>query len=249
VILSGMAGSTIGWHEAPYLECPVTAQSIIESRTQFSAGGLEFSIVGGLKVVNPLAAPDLMRGEELQLLGWMFSQDARGAAEQLVVLPGTHNKWALVKQGRVETFITALTGELFHLLQNHSVLIASSEDRGFSADEFIRGVTASQALGSGQLLHALFSTRSRQVLGELPERDASSYLSGLLVGSDVVGATVLFRERIPGDAAVTLIGETALSHCYQLALQHLGITVELCDAAQIAIAGYEAIYTNLYTDS
>ena len=87
----------------------------------------------------------------------------------------------------------------------------------------MQGVRAICKVGGEQLLHAIFATRSRQVLGELPERDASSYLSGLLVGSDVVGATALMRERIEDIAAVTLIGDSALSHCYRLALDHLGI--------------------------
>jgi 2-dehydro-3-deoxygalactonokinase len=246
VILSGMVGSTIGWREAPYLECPVTAEQIIAGRTQFTAGGLEFSIIAGLKVNNPLGLPDLLRGEELQLLGWMRSGSAPQAAEQLVALPGTHNKWALVKNGRVETFVTALTGELFSLLQNHSVLIARPEVGSFSKDAFMQGVEAIGKLSGGRLLHAIFSTRSRQVLGELSERDASSYLSGLLVGSDVAGATELFGERISNTATVTLIGDSALSHCYQLALAHVGVKVETCDTAQIAIAGYEAIYRSLY---
>jgi 2-dehydro-3-deoxygalactonokinase len=244
VILSGMVGSNIGWQAAPYIDCPASAEQIVSGRTGFNARGIEFSIISGLKTTNPLGTPDLMRGEELQLLGWM-----RAAADiqppQLIVLPGTHNKWALVQGGKIETFVTALTGELYSLLQNYSVLIADAESVGFSDEVFMQGVEVATTLKSGQLLQALFATRSRQVLGELSEVHASSYLSGLLIGSDVVGSLALMEKQMDGITSVELIGDSALSRCYQLALESVGVKTELRDATQIALSGYQAVYEAL----
>jgi len=249
VILSGMVGSNIGWQAAPYIDCPASAEQIVSGRTVFNARGIEFSIISGLKTLNPLGTPDLMRGEELQLLGWMRVAGLKQPTAQLVVLPGTHNKWVLVKGGKIETFVTALTGELYSLLQNNSVLIANPESADFSADIFLQGVTVATTLESGQLLQALFATRSRQVLGELSESHASSYLSGLLIGSDVVGSLALMEKlmekQMDGIASVDLIGDSALSRCYQLALESVGIKAELRDATQIAISGYLAVYEAL----
>ena len=259
VILSGMVGSNIGWHAAPYIDCPASAKQIVAGRTAFNARGIEFSIISGLRTTNPLGTPDLMRGEELQLLGWMGAVDGpenTHKSAQLVVLPGTHNKWALVRGGKIETFVTALTGELYSLLQNHSVLIANAESADFSDDIFMQGVKLATTLESGQLLQALFATRSRQVLGELSELHASSYLSGLLIGSDVVGSLALMEKKIVGKqivdkqiaaiSSIVLIGDSALSRCYQLALESVGIKAELRDATEIAVSGYEAIYRALY---
>ena len=259
VILSGMVGSNIGWHAAPYIDCPASAKQIVAGRTAFNARGIEFSIISGLRTTNPLGTPDLMRGEELQLLGWMGAVDGpenTHKSAQLVVLPGTHNKWALVRGGKIETFVTALTGELYSLLQNHSVLIANAESADFSDDIFMQGVKLATTLESGQLLQALFATRSRQVLGELSELHASSYLSGLLIGSDVVGSLALMEKKIVGKqivdkqiaaiSSIVLIGDSALSRCYQLALESVGIKAELRDATEIAVSGYEAIYQALY---
>ena len=249
VILSGMVGSNIGWHPAPYIDCPASAEQIVSGRTVFKARGIEFSIISGLRTINPLGTPDLMRGEELQLLGWMggtLDIEAETETAQLVVLPGTHNKWALVRGGKIETFVTALTGELYSLLQNHSVLIANAESADFSDEVFMQGVKVATTLESGQLLQALFATRSRQVLGELSELHASSYLSGLLIGSDMVGSLALMEKQMGVISSVDLIGDSVLSRCYQLALQSVGIKAELRDAAQIAISGYEAIYEALY---
>ena len=259
VILSGMVGSNIGWHAVPYIDCPASAKQIVAGRTAFNARGIEFSIISGLRTTNPLGTPDLMRGEELQLLGWMGAVDGPEntlKSAQLVVLPGTHNKWALVRGGKIETFVTALTGELYSLLQNHSVLIANAESADFSDDIFMQGVKLATTLESGQLLQALFATRSRQVLGELSELHASSYLSGLLIGSDVVGSLALMEKKIVGKqivdkqiaaiSSIVLIGDSALSRCYQLALESVGIKAELRDATEIAVSGYEAIYRALY---
>ena len=249
VILSGMVGSNIGWQAAPYTDCPASAEQIVNGRTAFNARGIAFSIISGLRTINPLGTADLMRGEELQLLGWMGSDAAaksESKAAQLVALPGTHNKWALVQGGKIETFVTALTGELYSLLQNHSVLIASAESADFSADIFVQGVKVATTLESGQLLQALFATRSRQVLGELSELHASSYLSGLLIGSDVVGSLALMEKQMGAISSVDLIGDSALSRCYQLALESVGIKAEISDATEIAMNGYEAIYRALY---
>ncbi len=259
MILSGMVGSNIGWHAVPYIDCPASAKQIVAGRTAFNARGIEFSIISGLRTTNPLGTPDLMRGEELQLLGWMGAVDGPEntlKSAQLVVLPGTHNKWALVRGGKIETFVTALTGELYSLLQNHSVLIANTESADFSDDIFMQGVKLATTLESGQLLQALFATRSRQVLGELSELHASSYLSGLLIGSDVVGSLALMEKKIVDKqivdkqiaaiSSIVVIGDSALSRCYQLAMESVGIKAELRDATEIAVSGYEAIYQALY---
>ena len=120
----------------------------------------------------------------------------------------------------------------------------------------MQGVKLATTLESGQLLQALFATRSRQVLGELSELHASSYLSGLLIGSDVVGSLALMEKKIVGKqivdkqiaaiSSIVLIGDSALSRCYQLALESVGIKAELRDATEIAVSGYEAIYRALY---
>ena len=244
VLLSGAVGSTVGWRDAPYLDCPVGPEQIIAGRTVFEARGLEFLIVSGLKTQGALGAPDLMRGEELQLLGWMRLQN-KPVTEQVIILPGTHNKWVLVKNDQVETFATALTGELFSLLENHSILITEPQEEAFSADWFMQGVELAKRLQSGQLLQALFTARSRQVALDLPTQQARSYLSDLLVGSDIVGFIGLFNDQVAQLNKVVLIGDSTLSNAYQLALKAFAIEAQICDSTEIAIAGYQAIHESL----
>ena len=239
VILSGMVGSTIGWREAPYVACPASADQIAGRQLRIDARGRPIVIGAGLRCRNPFGNPDVMRGEELQLLGWM-GQGAREGTH-LIALPGTHNKWVVTQGDRVVTFLTSLSGELFALLKSHSVLLQGGE-AGFSESAFREALAVAKETS---LLHALFSTRSRQVLGELAAADARSYLSGLLIGADVSAATLLFRSQYPALEHVHLIGEERLCSEYRIALEDHGWACTVHDPTSTAIAGYEMVYRRL----
>ncbi len=244
VILSGAVGSNIGWHEVTYLDCPASPEQISNGTTKFTVRGLDIWILSGLKTRTGLSAPDIMRGEELQLLGLMLDREEH--SEQIVVLPGTHNKWALVAEGQVQTFVTAFTGELYSLLEKHSILITQPLADNFSADYFMQGVELSRTLQAGQLLNALFTVRSRQIEGTLDAEHGASYLSGLLVGSDIVGSLGLLKNGTDSVDKIVLIGDSILVQAYQLALESMNIESRICDSNQIAICGYQAIYKTLY---
>ena len=147
--------------------------------------------------------------------------------------------------GTIETFLTAFTGELFALLRSNSILISDDVPLSFNQEVFMTGIKTIENLGEADLLHALFSTRSKQVLGEMASSDALSYLSGLIVGADVDRATKLFDKHY-GKMPVTVIGEPALTDRYLLALKHFGLTASGCDPAEIAISGFDTIYQHIY---
>ena len=249
VILAGMVGSTIGWQETPYQLCPLALDQIISKRQVLRVRGLEISIIAGLRTENPLGVPDVMRGEELQLLGWSMQTQLTSTTPQLVAMPGTHNKWALLEAGVVSNFLSSLSGELFALLQQHSVLLAGADTAEFDEAEFVAGVETVRGLGHAQLIHALFGTRSRQVTGDLASHAAASYLSGLIIASDVVGAVATFQQmNWPGDT-VHLIGEQQLCEAYALALRQLNVTAQWHNPQDIALAGFAAIYHHYYSGS
>ncbi len=240
VVLSGMVGSTIGWKEAPYLACPINERQIASGRLSFTARGTEFSILAGLRTTNPLSAPDVMRGEELQLLGWMRTNDA-SSGTHLFALPGTHNKWALCQEGQITNFLTAFTGELFALLRNHSILITKQNSFSFNENAFREGLGAIKNLGNAHLIHALFATRAKQVLGEIAGEDGMSYLSGLIIGADVQGALNTFSDF----QRIIVIGDPTLAQHYQLTLNYFGHDSQSCDPSEIASAGYETVYNEI----
>ena len=249
VILSGTVGSNIGWHTVPYLDCPTGPEQIARATNRFNARELDLWILSGLKTRTALQTPDVMRGEELQLLGWMLNEKQTDKnTEQIVVLPGTHNKWVLVKNGRVDSFVTAFTGELYSMLEQHSILLTQPIADNFSERFFMQGVELAKTLGSGQLLNALFASRSRQITGELAAQDAASYLSGLLVASDIIGSMELLIENPAQSPELVIIGDETLSYAYRLALGSLGIEARICDSTQIALSGYQAVYQSLIRD-
>lgn len=213
VILSGMIGSRQGWKEAPYATCPAGADDIVAALAKIDHAGGTISLVPGLSTEND-AMPDVMRGEETQIFGALALSGRDGG---LFLLPGTHSKWAAVRRGRIVSFRTFMTGEVFSALKDHTILGRLMRDAAPDPSAFARGVREGAALGSaGALLNRLFATRSYGLTQALPDTALSDYLSGLLIGAEVAEAT-----RQTNDA-VTIIANPALAARYTDALRLLG---------------------------
>ncbi|MBE0626531.1 MAG: 2-dehydro-3-deoxygalactonokinase [Burkholderiales bacterium] len=214
-LMSGMVGSKQGWLEAPYCSCPAGFDEVAAGLAWVDPGRV--AIVPGLScehdgppgVAGLQSIPDVMRGEETQILGAL---QLLGLDQGLVVLPGTHSKWARVKAGRVESFSTFMTGEFFALLRQHSILSRTlpAGDAGFDAVAFEQGVAL--ALRGESLLHSAFGVRTLSLFERLPAAALSSHLSGLLIGEELRG------RSWQGAAEVIIVGAEALSLRYQCAL-------------------------------
>ena len=228
-VLCGMVGSNIGWTQAPYVPCPATPAAIAEHGVRLRDGLIR--IVPGLSCRNRFDAPDFMRGEETQILGVLALEPALQKGRQLLCLPGTHTKWALLNDGVVTEFLTAPTGELFNILSQHSVLV---RERGpFDAQSFQKGLEQPVP----HLLHRLFETRSRMLAGELEAPHAASFLSGLLIASDIAGALEIFAST-----GVHLVGSPDLTRLYAEALHHRQCTSSATDGSAASLAGLIQIY-------
>ncbi|SNS68154.1 2-keto-3-deoxygalactonate kinase [Azospirillum sp. RU38E] len=239
VLLAGMVGSSIGWVQTPYLECPAGAEALGSALLEVRPG---VRIVPGLACVNPAGAPDVMRGEETQLIGLLALHPELRQGRHLICLPGTHAKWALVKDGVVETFQTALSGELFALLNGGSVLVPPPHRKApTDAATFRQGAERGVASG-GAILHRLFETRARQMRGQLDPALAGSFLSGLIIGADVAQAISLFPAYGGQRAAtVVLVGEPALTGLYAEALSLLAVPSRRLDGGDCVLAGLAAV--------
>ncbi len=233
VIMSGMIGSRQGWREIPYVDCPAALADIAGGLERVDWGEGEAWIVPGLLDESRPAQPDVMRGEETQVLGALAQMPAGGG---LVCLPGTHSKWVRVEKAAIQGFATYMTGEVYDLLQGHSILGRLMTKGAVNADRwFLEGVTLAQ---EGGLLNRLFTARSRVLAGDLPEDEVRSYLSGLLIG-DELASTVGEDE-----AEVFLLGAPALTALYEAALGKLGKTVVTLQADAVA-AGLFALAQQL----
>ena len=214
-LISGMAGSRQGWQEAPYCPCPAGFSELGQHLLWLQPGRI--ALVPGLSCfsADALHTPDVMRGEEVQIFGAL---QRAGRNSATLVLPGTHSKWVQVQGGRVTQFQTFMTGEVFALMSQQSILGKTLDLNGaFDEAIFLQGVDQSQQAGS--VLHHLFAVRTLGLFERLSAAQLPSYLSGLLIGEELHTQNLSPSQ----DGPVILIGSDALTLRYTLGLQHLGI--------------------------
>ena len=241
-LLSGMVGSTIGWREVPYLKCPAKPAAIAAAASRFEVDGRAIAILPGLSCTGKTGAPDVMRGEETQILGALRLHPELGRGRHVICLPGTHAKWVALEDGAVAQFQTALSGELFELLRRHSVLARDGGEVAVN-DAFQRGLEFAKANAKADLLYLVFSTRARVVTGEMPKSDAASYLSGLIVGKDVATAAVLFDLG----AKVPLVCAPALTALYAKALAAYDVEATAIDGDQASLSGLILAHAEIFS--
>jgi 2-dehydro-3-deoxygalactonokinase len=233
-LLCGMVGSRNGWQEAAYAPCPANAADIRERLLHIDADGLPVAIVPGLSCRNALGGPDVMRGEETQILGALSLNPELAKGRHLLALPGTHTKWVVVEDGAITSFLTAPVGELYALLREHSILAKAAPGDGPESPEgFARGVARIVAQGPARLPHLIFETRSRQLIDGLPKDEAMGFLSGLLIGADTATTSSWFGDL----GQVSLIGAPALSVLYAQAIAAHGGTSVTVDGDAAVLAG------------
>lgn len=210
VVMSGMVGSRQGWMEAAYVACPAGFDEIAAKLLEVRWGARRAWIVPGLSCSDSAGVPDVMRGEETQILGC--------GVEGTICLPGTHSKWVEVKKGRIERFSTSMTGEVYAVLKQHSILGRMMEEGTADAGAFAQGVGRSGEAGG--LLHHLFGVRTRGLMGELDAAASASYLSGILIGHEL---------RSQDARQFHLLGAAELAALYQQAAGVLGIETRTLD--------------------
>lgn len=221
IIACGMIGSRQGWIEAPYRECPASLEALAAALTPVP--GTRLAIVPGLVCRDEQGVPDVMRGEETQIVGTFEEAMQSPTSYRVVVLPGTHCKWARVGAAGIEAFATFMTGELYAVLRDHSILgrLAGAPGQGDPA-AFERGVRASLR-DMAALPHDLFSARTLALTGALAPAGVADYLSGLLVGAEVAAARRWLQLYAVGGASVTLVGDAALCERYRQGLALAGL--------------------------
>lgn len=225
VVASGMIASRNGWVETPYVTVPAGIDELASSLVPFEVSqACKIHFVCGMDQDPVGGTPDIMRGEETQIVGCLSagcSAPVEGAGG-LFVMPGTHSKWISVRDGLLDRFDTYMTGEVFAVLKEHSILGRLMEaGDGPMTGGFERGVSARLDSDTSLLRH-IFSGRTLALFGRLEPADISDYLSGLLIGEEVRSA---LRDYGDGGAVppVTIVGNGALTDRYRAALSLVGI--------------------------
>ncbi len=217
ILMCGMIGSRQGWVEVPYITCPAGIADIAAGLTPIAFDGAQVMIVPGLLTIDRNEVPDLMRGEETQILGMVHDR----AARRVVCLPGTHSKWALIEKGRIQRFSTFMTGEIFSALAAHTILARTIQAGPIDAAAFASGVI--RATEPGGLLHHAFGVRTRALRLEVSEADSYAYLSGLMIGHEL---NVALGDQ---DGMVSVVGASALAGLYVDAIRSRGRVAMVID--------------------
>lgn len=227
VLLSGMVGSRQGWQEAGYVDCPAGLEDLPGQLHPVDIEGPHRAfIVPGVGCRTAHGLPEVMRGEEMQVFGLVGEgEDAE------LCMPGTHSKHVMVRGGRIATFTTAMTGEVFALLRRHGLLaatLAADDAADFDAAAFRAGLMRSGEPGG--LLHHLFGVRTRRLFDELAASAGADYLSGILIGHELRGTA--------WQGGVTIVGAPELAARYRFAFELLGVAA--------AVAPEHAAASGLY---
>lgn len=218
VLACGMVGSSHGWLDVPYVRCAAGQAELAAGMARVPGGPC---IVPGLLYDAPGLPPDLMRGEETQILGALHAEPRLFEAS-CIVLPGTHSKWAQVAHGQVTRFSTYMTGELYALLRQHSVLgrLIAAEPAG-DREAFLEGVDAAYQHGEEGLSHQLFAVRTLGVTQRMRAGALADYLSGLLIGHEIRSGLAWRAQAGLADRPLVLVGEPRLCARYADALAHV----------------------------
>lgn len=222
VVMAGMVGSRMGWVEVPYLAAPTPLADLAKTLTK--AGRIADSdcwIVPGVSFDGP-AQPEVMRGEECQMLGALLQQRR---SDGVFLTPGTHSKWVRVADGKLLEFRTYITGEMFNLLRQSGTLAQLMTEEGDDEAVFAQGVQATS--GESELLNRLFSARSLALFNRLPGDKIASYVSGMLVGTEMRNALAAWPDL--GRSGVTCIGSAGMIARYGVCASLLGLELHGID--------------------
>ena len=232
ILICGMAGARQGWKEAPYKSVPCKPPELDEAIiVECQDPRIFVKILPGLKQNNPA---DIMRGEETQIKGIL---EKHNRFDGVVCLPGTHTKWVRISAGEVVSFQTFMTGELFSLLSERSVLKHSVSKEGLGEKIFKNSIE--EIISNNKIFaNKLFSLRAESILESLSDSEARSRLSGYLIGLELSGC----RKYWLGET-VFILGEESISLAYEIGLRLQGVTVirELLDK-EASLEGLKAIF-------
>ena len=226
VLCCGMVGAKQGWMEAPYATVPYNLMQETDSvKVICRDNRLDVRILGGLKQNNPA---DVMRGEETQIRGFLSDfADFDG----IVCLPGTHTKWVHVSAGEVISFRTFISGELFALMSEYSVLKHSVKSDGWDDKEFRSAV--SESISNPQKIFSdFFKLRADHLLKQVEQSELRSKLSGYIIGAELAGAKPYWLGQ-----NVVILGNNNLSKIYKTALEGQGIFAQQIDATECTLNG------------
>ena len=208
ILASGMVGSKQGWIEAPYQKTPCNLNNIEFISPSVKDNRFSLKIFSGVSQHN---TPDVMRGEETQIAGFLYDNPNFNGS---ICLPGTHSKWVNIENGNIINFKTFMTGELFEIISKNSILIHSVTSNKVLKNELKMAVD--EIFKNPEIFgNALFQLRADDLINSKGSKVYKSKLSGYLLGLELVGSLELWKKK-----DVILIGNPDLTELYEYILRN-----------------------------
>lgn len=234
VIVCGMAGAKQGWVEAGYIDVPTSLSAILTGAVSVPGQDRDVRILPGL-AQRDKAMPDVMRGEETQLLG-ALGPESKGS--QAVCMPGTHSKWVHVRDGHVTGFSSFMTGELFDAISKHTILahaVAGADQMPADTAAFEAAVKAAFERPA-MATNLFFTARSGQLLHGLTATGAQARISGTLIGMEIAGGLSDAGSAVN----ISLVASGRLQGLYETAFKTLSLSYTTIDADTAVRGGLAA---------
>ena len=233
VYLAGMVGAPQGWQHAPQPPLPMRGEELVQDIVPV-ADMADTYIIPGVRQAGEPQDADVIRGEEVQIFGALARL---GLESGLVCLPGTHSKWCEVQGGVFTRFHTSMTGEVYEVMSKHSILgLMADPEVGFDADGFEKGL--GQIESEGGLLNHLFKARARVLYGDLEQSQTASFLSGMLIGSEIKAMRAIYETA---DREILLVCADRLARPYLHAFSLLGLGSRHISSKDATLAGVRAL--------
>lgn len=233
IVASGMITSRNGWLETPYLSLPANINDFANALTPLTlSNDMVIHFITGASYKNENDVPDIMRGEETQIIGEIEASD-----NEIFLLPGTHSKWAITQDEKIISFTSFMTGEVYAALKEHTILGAlMKECSSLNDDAFLKGVLMQQKQDIS-ILHQIFTTRTLALFDKLENEDIADYLSGLLIGEEIKSA--LNQYDANKETIIKIIGRGDLAVRYARALDAFGLNYKIINDEVTAMGHYK----------
>lgn len=233
VLMCGSVGGNLGWINTRYVACPLSIEDLINRAVSVeNRHNTTIKIIPGVTGKSLSGTNDVMRGEEVQVFGAL---DIINQNDALICLPGTHCKWVTVKSSRIVDFTSFMSGEFYQIAREKSSISNVVDESKFDRDSFLEGIATTEKTGG--FLHHLFSARANSLIGTNSYKSISSYISGIIIGSEIKEALKIFNSF----THLILVCNEALAVNYTCAFEHYGIKSQNITSQDAFIAGISHI--------
>lgn len=205
---SGMITSKFGMKEVPHLLVPVGQKELQNGICHYYEDTYfhrEFCLIRGVKTESAdISYVNMMRGEEIEIIGALDFLPETCKEKSALILPGSHTHIALVENGKIVDLISNFTGELFHAIQSSTILapVLNAPVAVYDPYYLKKGAENLQKFG---VTRALYIAQIMQTFDYADAVCRKSYIEGVISGGVIQALAYYRRERWENCTAIAVL--------------------------------------------